>query len=280
MAVKVYKVNRAARKGMSIVDRSELHKGSPLKKLTTSRTRISGRGSAGKITIRHRGGGAKRLQRIVDFGQEKLGKKGRVERLEFDPNRSAHLALVLFEDGDRRYLPAWDGAREGAQLEVAEQAKEQDGSRMQLQYITPGLTVFNVEIQPGRGGKLFRAAGMYGILMDIQGDYAQLKMSSGEIRLIPKECYATLGKASNPDHRLQRMGSAGRIRRLGRRPQVRGKVMNPVDHPHGGGEGAQPIGLKHPKTKWGKPALGVKTRRKGKYSDHLILSRRASKKRS
>lgn len=278
MAMKVYKKNRAARRNASIVDRRELHKGTPSKKLTRGRRTLSGRGSAGKITTRHRGGGVKRLQRMVDFGQDKLGVPATVERVEYDPNRSAYLALLRYADGERRYALAWEGAAEGKQVVTDEKAKERPGNRMQLQHVTPGLEVFNVEVAPGRGGKLFRAAGSYGVVMDIQEEYAQLKMPSGEVRLIPKTSYATLGKASNPDHRLTRIGSAGRNRRLGRRPQVRGKVMNPVDHPHGGGEGAQPIGLKHPKTKWGKPALGVKTRQSGKYSDKLILQRRTSKK--
>ncbi|MEX0649909.1 MAG: 50S ribosomal protein L2 [Candidatus Andersenbacteria bacterium] len=280
MPIKIYKKNRAARKNASIVDRSELAGKPVIKSLLYGRRRISGRGSAGKITTRHRGGGAKKLFRTIEFGQPKLGVPAMVERLEYDPNRSAHIALLLYKDGVRQYVLAWEGIKVGHEILVQEQTPEKPGNRMQLQHITPGLEVFNVEMQPGRGGRLFRAAGTYGIVMDIQGDYAQLKMPSGEVRLIPKGAYATLGKTSNPDHRLARIGSAGRSRRLGRRPQVRGKVMNPVDHPHGGGEGAQPIGLKHPKTKWGKPALGVKTRRAGKYSDRLILQRRSSKKRS
>lgn len=279
MAIKVYKPNRAARRKMSIVDRGDLHAGRPAKALTTSRTRISGRGSAGKITVRHRGGGAKRLKRVIDFGQSKQGVPGKVERVEYDPNRSAHLALVVYQDGERRYVLAWEGAKAGDKIVMDAKAPEKDGNRVQLQHITPGLSIFNVEIKPGRGGRLLRSAGSTGVLMDVQDVYAQIKLSSGEVRLIPKEAYATIGKVSNADWRLQRIGSAGRRRRLGRRPQVRGKVMNPVDHPHGGGEGNQPIGLKHPKTPWGKPALGIKTRKAGKYSDHLILSRRPKKKR-
>ncbi|MBI1833688.1 MAG: 50S ribosomal protein L2 [Candidatus Andersenbacteria bacterium] len=278
MPIKNYKSTRAARKKMSIVDRRELHKGQPHKALTHGRKRLSGRGSAGKITIRHRGGGAKRLNRKVDFGQDKLAIPARVERLEFDPIRSAHLALIMFVDGVRRYVVAWEGAKAGDTIERGEKALEKPGNRKQLKDITPGVTVFNVEMMPGRGGKMLRSAGSYGTIMDVQGEYAQLQLASGEVRLIAKESYATIGKVSNPDHWLQRIGSAGRSRRLGRRPQVRGKVMNPVDHPHGGGEGAQPIGLKAPKTKWGKPALGVKTRQKRRYSDNLILERRNRKK--
>ncbi len=279
MAIKIYKSNRAARKNASIVDRRDLHKGKPFKGLTVSATRISGRGRAGKITIRHRGGGSKRMIRLLDFGQDKKGIEARVERIEFDPNRSGHVALLIFVDGERRYVLAWDGAKEGSKIVIDEKTPEKVGNRMQIKNITPGLEVFNVEIQPGRGGSLFRSAGSFGILMDVQEEFAQVKAPSGEIRLIPRDCYATVGRVSNADWRLQVIGSAGRKRRMGRRPVVRGKVMNPNDHPHGGGEGAQPIGLKHPKTKWGKPAIGVKTRKKGKYSDRLILERRKSKKR-
>ena len=279
MPIKVYKPTRAARKNMSIVSRRGLHRGGSLKSLTTSKQRISGRGAAGKITIRHRGGGAKRNLRIVDFGQEKLDVPATVERVEFDPNRSAFICLLKYADGDRRYRLAWDGAAIGDKVQASKDAPEKPGNRLPLTSVTPGSTVFNVELKPGRGGTLLRAAGSYAVVMDVKNEQAQLKLPSGEVRLIPAASFATVGAASNSDHRLQRIGSAGRQRRLGRRPQVRGKVMNPNDHPHGGGEGAQPIGLKHPKTKWGKPALGVKTRRAGKYSDSLILSRRTKKKR-
>lgn len=277
MAIKIYKSNRAARKKMSIVDRSDLHAGRPHKKLTKAKVSTSGRGSQGKITVRHRGGGAKRLQRLLDFGQSKSGIPAKVERLEFDPNRSAVIALLLYADGERRYVLAWDGAKVGDQVVAQADAPEKPGNRMELQNVTPGLEVFNIEIKPGRGGKMVRSAGASAVMMDVQEEFAQIKLSSGEVRLIPKAAYATLGKVGNGDHRLQRIGSAGRARRLGRRPQVRGKAMNPVDHPHGGGEGNQPIGMPGPKTPWGKPALGVKTRKKNKYSDPYILSRRPKK---
>lgn len=279
MAIKVYKKNRAARKNSSIVDRRELYKGQPYKPLTVAKKRISGRGSEGKITVRHRGGGAKKALRLIDFKQhDKLGIPARVERIEFDPNRSANIALILYVDGERRYVLAWDGIKEGDKIVTDNNAVETPGNRMPLKNITPGLEVFNVEMRPGRGGKLFRSAGAYGIVMDVQGKHAQLKMPSGEVRLILKDSYATIGKSSNSDWRLMRIGSAGRSRRMGRRPSVRGKAMNPVDHPHGGGEGNQSIGMKHPKTKWGKNAIGVKTRKKGKYSDALIIKRRQKKR--
>jgi large subunit ribosomal protein L2 len=278
MAIKIYKSTRGARKKASIVDRTDLYRGEPMKTKLMKKTATSGRGAAGKITTRHRGGGVKRAVRIIDFGQEKLGVAGRVEHIEFDPNRSAYVARVVYMDGDRQYVLAWSGAQEGSEMIADTKTPEKEGNRMQLQYITPGLSVFNVEMMPGRGGSLFRSAGSYGMVMDVQGDYAQIKMASGEIRLISKESYATIGSVSNPDWRLQRIGSAGRNRRLGKRPNVRGKVMNPVDHPHGGGEGAQSIGLKYPKTKWGKHAIGVRTRKPNRYSSQFILERRKSKK--
>lgn len=278
MAIKLYKTNSAARRKMSIVDRGNIHKGKPVKTLLVSKHATSGRGSEGKITIRHRGGGVKRRVRIISFAQEKLGVQGTVERIEFDPNRSAYLALVKYTDGDRRYILAWEGAAEGSLTITNEVAPEKDGNRMKLKNITPGLFVHNVEIQENRGGTLFRSAGSYGVVMDVQKEHAQIKMPSSEIRLISKESYATIGTVSNPDWRLVRIGSAGRNRRLGKRPNVRGKVMNPVDHPHGGGEGAQSIGLKYPKTPWGKHALGVKTRKPKKYSDIFIIERRKNKR--
>ena len=277
MPIKVYKPNRAARKEASIVDRGGLHSGDPYKSLTVPTVRISGRGVEGAITVRHRGGGAKRRLRLVDFGQGKLGVPATVERLEYDPNRSAHLALLLFADGERRYVLAWDGAHAGDKVVRGEKEAERPGNRMRIANITPGVAVHNVELKPDGGGKLLRSAGSYAILMGVQERYVVLKLPSGEVRLVPRGCFATVGTVSNADHWLQRIGSAGRKRRRGWRPVVTGKAMNPVDHPHGGGEGHQPIGLKHPKTPWGKPALGVKTRRPGKYSDFLIVSRRSKK---
>lgn len=280
MPVKVYKPNRAARKNMSIVDKTGVHAGKPNKKLSRGAKRISGRGSEGKITIRHRGGGVKRKLRSVDFGQEKVGVPATVEQVEYDPNRTAFLVLLKYADGDRRYRLAWEGAKPGHKVVCDAAAPETPGNRMPLSKVTPGSMVFDVELKPGRGGKLLRAAGTGAIVMDIKGPFGQLKMASGEVRLIPKDVYVTVGQASNADKWLEKVGSAGRQRRRGRRPQVRGKAMNPVDHPHGGGEGNQSIGMTHPKTPWGKPALGVKTRRRKKYSDAMILNRRPKKKRT
>ncbi|HLD26211.1 MAG TPA: 50S ribosomal protein L2 [Candidatus Andersenbacteria bacterium] len=279
MPIKVYRTNRAARKRASHVDRFGLHRGKSYRQLTVAKTRISGRGSAGKITIRHRGGGAKRNFRLVDFGQEKQGIPARIERIEYDPNRSGFIVLLKYADGERRYRLAWHGAQVGDTLVTDDKALETIGNRMQLKHITPGTQVFNVELKPGRGGVLFRAAGSYATIMDVKGAHALLKLPSGELRQVPQGGFGSIGQVSNSDHRLVKIGSAGRKRRRGWRPSVRGKAMNAVDHPHGGGEGLQPIGLKRPKTKWGKPALGVKTRRAGKYSQALIVARRLPKKR-
>jgi large subunit ribosomal protein L2 len=217
--------------------------------------------------------------RLIDFGQEKIGVGARVERVEYDPNRSAFIALLKFADGDWRYVLAWQGANVGDRVICEEAAAEKSGNRLRLEHMTPGAQVYNVELKPGRGGVLFRAAGTYATVMDVKGAYALLKLPSGELRNVPREGYGSVGAVSNSDHRLVTIGSAGRMRRRGWRPSVRGKAMNAVDHPHGGGEGLQPIGLKRPKTKWGKPALGVKTRRAGKYSRSLIVQRRLPKKR-
>lgn len=278
MAIKVYKKNRAARRGSSITDRREVYHGQPHQSLTKAKKKISGR-SNGKTTIRHRGGGSKRLQRITDFGQSKQDITAKVERIEYDPNRSARLALLLYEDGERRYVLAWDGINLSDKVITGEKVQEKPGNRMPVSNITPGATVYNVELMPGRGGKLFKAAGTCGTLMDVKDKQALLRLPSGEMRYLPYNVWANYGMVSNSDHRLVKKGSAGRNRRLGKRPQVRGKVMNPIDHPHGGGEGAQPVGLKYPKTKWGKPAIGVKTRKKNKYSDKFIVKRRGKKRR-
>lgn len=279
MPIKVYKPNRAARKRMSAVDRSALYSGPKYRPLRGGSVRDSGRGRDGKITVRHRGGGVKRVLRSIDFGQAKLGVAGRVERIEYDPNRTSFIALLLDSDGERRYVLSWAGAKVGDKVITASDAPERPGNRMQLKNVTPGSTVFNVELAPGRGGSMFRSAGSYGTVMDVQENQVLLKLPSSEVRVVSLECWGTVGEVSNADHRLVRIGSAGRNRRRGKRPAVRGKVMNPVDHPHGGGEGAQSIGMKHPKTPWGKPALGVKTRQKNKSSNRFIVTRRKSKKR-
>lgn len=279
MPIKIYRKNRAARKQASAVDRAALHQGKPHLPLLRPRQRTGGRQREGKMTVRHRGGGAARRLRLIDFGQDKVGVPARVERVEYDPNRSAFVALLLYQDGERRYRIAWQGARPGDVIVAQPEAPERAGNRLQLKHVTAGTAVHDVELKAGRGGVLFRAAGSSATVLDVQHDYALLKVPSGELRYVPGDAWGTVGAVSNPDHRLVRIGSAGRRRRRGWRPSVRGKAMNPVDHPHGGGEGAQPIGLKAPKTKWGKKALGVKTRRRGKYSNSMIVQRRLPKRR-
>jgi len=276
MPVKVYKKNAAGRRGMSTVDRSLLSKKRPERRLTESLAKHAGRNNRGSITCRHRGGGEKRLYRLIDFNQTaKLGIPARIEALEYDPNRTAWIALTTYVDGDKRYHLAGHGLRAGDQVLTAEHVKIKPGNRCMLKNIPEGFQIFNVELRPGKGGQLARSAGSSAKLISADGEaYAQVQLSSGEVRLVPKECYATIGQAANIDHGNVKLGKAGRVRRMGRRPQVRGKVMNPCDHPHGGGEARNSIGMKAPKTPWGALALGVKTRKPKKYSDKMILKKR------
>jgi large subunit ribosomal protein L2 len=280
MAIKVYKPTNPGRRRTSVVDSSDLtQKTKRSKSLCESLNKKSGRNHHGRITVRHRGGGAKKIYRKVDFKRFNFDVVGIVLSIEYDPNRNARIALVEYSDKSRTYILACIGMKEGDKV-VSSQSKTdiQGGNRMPLDVIPQGQTIYNVELNPGRGGILARSAGTIIILQDIEGKYAQLKMPSGEIRLVRKECMATLGQVSNPEAKLVRIGKAGRKRHMGIKPTVRGKVMNPCDHPHGGGEGNQPIGLKHPKTKWGKPALGVKTRKKKKWSNKMIIKTRKAKK--
>lgn len=274
MPLRLLAPHTSARRRASVVPSATLTKLRRLKQLTRRWRPAAGRNAQGRITVRHRGGAAKRLYRIVAWGEEKLGVPGTVEAVEYDPNRSAFLARVKYRDGDRRYLLAWEGAATGQSVLTADVAEPHPGNRLPLERIPVGAAVFNIEVKPRQGGKLVRGAGTSAVLREVTGDQAQLQMPSGEIRLVPRAAWATIGQVSNPDHVYERIGWAGRKRRMGWRPTVRGKAMNPVDHPHGGGEGHNPIGLKYPKTPWGKHALGVRTRRKGKYSDRFILQRR------
>ncbi len=280
MTLKKPKPTTPGRRQMTIADFSGLSKNRPEKSLVRGKQRISGRGAGGRIAIRHRGGGHKRLLRDVDFKQTtKLGIPAVVQALEYDPNRSARLALVYYVDGSKSYLLAPEGLKVGDQVVAGPRTKVKLGNRMELQNIPVGYRIFNIEMQLGRGGQIVRSAGTAGTLVGLDGDYAILQLPSGEIRKVRKECYATIGTVSNPEHNLINIGKAGRMRWMGRRPQVLGKSMNAVDHPHGGGEGHSPIGLKHPKTPWGKPALGVKTR-SARKSTHLIIRRRERKKKN
>ncbi len=281
MAIKRYKPTTPGRRISSVQSFDDITKKKPEKSLLKIKKRKGGRNNQGKITVRHRGGGAKRYIRIIDFKQDKLDMSAEVLAIEYDPNRGARIALVQYEDKSKKYIIAPNGLKVGDKI-IASKKDDIEikvGNRMPLKNISAGISVYNIELVPGGGAKIARGAGTEVKVMGVEDKYAQLKMPSGEVRLVSKECMASIGQVSNPDYRLIRWGKAGRVRHKGIRPTVRGKVMNPVDHPHGGGEGNQPIGLKHPKTPWGKPALGVKTRKKNKSSDKLILQRRKKKRR-
>ncbi len=276
MAIKVYKRNNAGRRNMSIVKPVAVTDKKPEKALCISLNQKCGR-SGGKISVRHRSRGAKKLYRIIDFKQDKFDIPGTIVAIEKDPNRSALIALVVYVDGEKRYILATEKMRVGSKIISGEKVAIEDGNRTKLENILSGTLVSNVEMKPGGGGQIIRSAGSSALVMSVDEKYAQLKMPSGEIRLVHKECYATIGSISNFEHNTVNIGKAGRARHMGKRPAVRGSAMNPVDHPHGGGEGCQPIGLKYPKTPWGRPALGVRTRRKKKASNKYIIKSRHKK---
>ena len=280
MAIKIYKPTTPARRGMSVISSRDLTKVKPHKKLLAPRKKRAGRNNQGKITVRHQGGGVKRRLRLVDFRGDKFDIPAKVATIEYDPNRNARIALLNYVDGEKRYIICLHGLKEGMEIIASkENFKSEIGNRFPLSIIPPGSIVHNVELEPGKGGKLARAAGNGITLMVVEGKHAQIKMPSGEVRLIPKDCLATLGQVSNPEHRSIRWGKAGRMRHKNIRPTVRGKAMNPVDHPHGGGEGSNPIGLRGgPKNIYGKKALGVKTRKANRVSEKLILRGRKKKK--
>ncbi len=250
-----------------------LTKKEPEKKLVLALKKKAGRGLTGSITVRHRGGGVKRLYRVIDFGQEKLGISGKVIALEYDPNRSAYLALIEYQDKEKRYVLAPHDLKIGDEIICTEKADIKIGNRMKLKNITVGTQVFNVELEPGKGGKLLRSAGTSAKVLAQEKPFTQLEMPSKEIRKIFGDCFATIGQVSHPQKRFEKIGKAGRRRLKGWRPTVRGTAMNPPDHPHGGGQGKSPIGLAHPKTPWGKPARGIKTRKK-KWTEKFIIKRR------
>lgn len=277
MSVKVYKRNTAGRRGMSIAKPDNLTDKKPERSLLGKINRKYGR-SKGKISMRHRGAGAKRRYRQIDFRMDKYDIPGKIVAIEKDPFRSALIALVVFEDGDKRYVLASSGMKKGKSILISEKAPIKEGNRLQLKNVPVGSAVCNVELSRGAGAKLMRSAGSSAMLQAVDEGMAHLKLASGEVRMVKEDCFATLGQVSNSEHNNIRVGKAGRKRHMGRRPRVRGTAMNPIDHPHGGGEGSQPIGLKHPKTPWGKPALGVKTRKKKRYSDKFIIQRRKKRK--
>jgi len=277
MAIKIYKKNNAGRRNMSIVKSADVSNKKPEKALLAPMKSKAGR-SHGKISVRHQGGGAKRRYRLVDFRQDKFGIPGKIFAIERDPNRSSFIALVHYADGEKRYILASEGMTAGMEIITAENAPVKLGNRAQVKNIPTGTIICNLELFPGKGGQIVRGAGSGATLTAVDENNAQIKMPSGEIRLVSNKCYATVGQVSNFEHNAIRVGKAGRKRHMGVRPGVRGTVMNPVDHPHGGGEGRQGIGLKHPKTPWGKPALGKKTRKIKRYSNKSIIKRRQKRK--
>ncbi len=280
MPIRIYKPTTPARRKTSVDTFSDVTKFVPEKKLIKIKKKTGGRNSSGKITVRHHGGGAKQYYRLIDYKGDKLDQQATVLAIEYDPNRRARIALVAYEDGEKRYIIAPIGLEVGHKvLSSKNQIEIKTGNRMPLEYIPLGSLIYNIEIAPGKGAQLVRTAGSCAKLMAFEGNYTTIRFPSGEIRLIDKKASATIGQVSNPDAMHIRIGKAGRKRHMGIRPTVRGKAMNPVDHPHGGGEGSNPIGMKAPKTLWGKKALGVITRKKKKYSNKFIIRRRRKKRR-
>ena len=275
MALKQYKPNTPSQRGLVLVDRSGLWKGKPVKALTEGLNRSGGRNNKGRITSRRRGGGHKRLYRVIDFKRTKFDVAATVQRIEYDPNRSAFIALLKYEDGEEAYILAPQRLQEGDTVIAANRADIKPGNAMPMENMPVGTIIHNVEMKPGKGGQMARAAGTYVQLIGKDSGYAQLRLTSGELRMVPAKCMATVGAVSNSDNQNINLSKAGRKRWMGKRPQVRGVAMNPVDHPHGGGEG-RTSGGRHPVSPWGKPTKGARTRRK-KKSDDLIMRRRRKK---
>ena len=273
MAIKVYKPTTNGRRNMSTTDYSSLSKVEPCRSLLEPLKKTSGRNSYGRITVRHHGGGNRKKYRVIDFKRQKLNVAAEVLTIEYDPNRSAFIALIQYEDGEKSYILAPAGLQVGDKVIAGEAADIKVGNALPLSSIPTGTFIHNVELYPGRGGQLARAAGNAAQLMAKEGKYALLRLPSGELRNVPIQCMATIGTVSNEDHINVKIGKAGRTRHMGIRPTVRGSVMNPCDHPHGGGEGKSPIGRPGPVTPWGKPALGYKTRNRKKKSSKLIVKR-------
>ena len=274
MGIRTYNPYTPSRRHMTGSDFSEITKSTPEKSLTVSKNSKAGRNAQGKITVRHRGGGAKRKYRIIDFKRYKDGIPATVKSIEYDPNRTANIALICYADGQKAYIIAPNGLQVSAVLMNGPEAEIKLGNCLPLAQIPVGTMVHNVELHPGKGGQLVRSAGNAAQLMAKEGKYATLRLPSGEMRLVPIQARATVGQVGNIDHELINIGKAGRKRHMGIRPTVRGSVMNPNDHPHGGGEGRAPIGRSGPMTPWGKPALGYKTRKKNKHSNKMIVRRR------
>ena len=277
MAIKAYKPVNNSRRGMTVTDYSGLSKVAPEKSLLEPVKKTAGRNSYGRITVRHHGGGNRRKYRVIDFKRDKRGMDAKVMTLEYDPNRSAFISLVQYEDGEKRYIIAPDGLKVGDSVRAGADADIKPGNALPLENIPVGTVVHNIELHPGKGGQLVRSAGNMAQLMAKENGYALLRLPSGELRNVEASCYASIGTVSNLDHENVNIGKAGKTRHLGIRPTVRGSVMNPNDHPHGGGEGKSPVGRPGPVTPWGKPALGYKTRSTKKASDKFIVRRRNGK---
>ena len=277
MAIKKYKPTTPGRRDMTVTDYSELSKVAPEKSLLEPLKKHSGRNNTGRITVRHHGGGNRRKYRIIDFKRNKLDMPAKVLTLEYDPNRTAHIALVQYEDGEKRYIIAPAGLKVGDTIEAGKGADIKPGNALPLTNIPVGTFIHNVELYPGKGAQLARSGGVQAQLMAKENGFALIRLPSGELRNVPQNCMATIGQVGNVDHENVNLGKAGRTRHLGIRPTVRGSVMNPCDHPHGGGEGKSPIGRPGPVTPWGKPALGYKTRAKHNRSDKYIVKRRNAK---
>ncbi len=274
MALKTYKPTTPGQRGLVLIDRSDLWKGRPVKTLTQGLTKKGGRNNTGRITARRIGGGAKRLYRIVDFKRRKYGVPATVERIEYDPNRTAFIALVRYQDGEQAYILAPQRLGVGDQVVAGAKVDIKPGNAMPFSGMPIGTIVHNIEMKPGKGGQIARAAGTYAQFVGRDGGYAQLRLSSGEMRIVRQECMATVGAVSNPDNSNQNLGKAGRTRHLGKRPSVRGVAMNPIDHPHGGGEG-RTSGGRHPVTPWGKPTKGHRTRSNKQPDKYILRSRHA-----
>ena len=277
MGIKTFNPYTPSRRAMTQLDNAEITKSTPEKSLTVSLNKTAGRNNQGKITVRHHGGGSRRKYRIIDFKRNKVDVPATVKSIEYDPNRTANIALICYADGEKSYIIAPNGLKVGDVLMNGENAEVKVGNCLPLSAIPVGTEVHNIELYPGKGGQLVRAAGNTAQLMAKEGKYATLRLPSGEMRLVPIVCRATIGTVGNVEHGLVNIGKAGRKRNMGIRPTVRGSVMNPNDHPHGGGEGRAPVGRSGPCTPWGKPALGLKTRKKNKKSNKMIIRRRDGK---
>ena len=275
MAIKHYKPTTNGRRGMSTLANEEITTSTPTKSLLASKSKTGGRNNQGKMTVRHIGGGAKRKYRVIDYKRNKVGVTGRVASIEYDPNRNANIALINYKDGEKKYIIAPNGLKVGMIIENGESADIKVGNSLPLKNIPVGTMVHCIELQPGKGAEMCRSAGAGAQILGREGKYVMLRLQSGETRLVLGTCIATIGVVGNEDYKLVNLGKAGRKRHMGIRPTNRGSVMNPNDHPHGGGEGRAPIGRKNPMTPWGKPALGVKTRKSKKKSEKLIVSRKA-----